>query len=240
MKKKAVKLDKTSEHIPTCNRFSILESDEIPNDEDDETNIQTDSPSISPPKTNHKAKRAGRNKKKKKLDSQADEKHLETKANSLDDINLAQSEVVRCATCFITHFPFKRFCKQRLLSEFLNQKERIPEQKAKNSQEAKETIVPNLYLLQYCIHFLETKYNTCGCNCTCYEEEQEEGSDVNTESIRMRGGAGFSEMSTHTLITRAIESGKKHGINLAEGKLNKADGNCSFECFFLTNFYILH
>ena len=57
MKKKAVKLDKTSEHIPTCNRFSILESDEIPDDEDDETNIQIDSPSISPPKTNHKAKR---------------------------------------------------------------------------------------------------------------------------------------------------------------------------------------
>ena len=112
MKKKAVKLDKTSEHIPTCNRFSILESDEIPNDEDDETNIQIDSPSISPPKTNHKAKRAGRNKKTKNHDSQADEKHLETKANSLDDINLAQSEVVRCATGYITHFLSSEFASE--------------------------------------------------------------------------------------------------------------------------------
>ena len=58
MKKKAVKLDKTSEHIPTCNRFSILESYEIPHDEDDETNIQIDSPSISRPKTNHKTKKS--------------------------------------------------------------------------------------------------------------------------------------------------------------------------------------
>ena len=45
----------------------------------------------------------------------------------------------------------------------------------------------------------------------------------------MRGGAGSNKISTQTIITRAIESGKKHGINLVEGELNKADGNCAFD-----------
>jgi hypothetical protein len=31
------------------------------------------------------------------------------------------------------------------------------------------------------------------------------------------------------LIGRAIESAKKHGISLEQGKLNKADGNCAFD-----------
>ena len=43
---------------------------------------------------------------------------------------------------------------------------------------------------------------------------------------RMRGGAGSS---TSNLVTQAIESASKHGMNLEEGKLNKADGNCAFE-----------
>ena len=49
---------------------------------------------------------------------------------------------------------------------------------------------------------------------------------------RLRGGADNAEgdKRLHSmLITRAIESAKKHGINLVHGTRNKADGNCAFD-----------
>ena len=49
--------------------------------------------------------------------------------------------------------------------------------------------------------------------------------------VRLRGGAG--SVSSHSpsplIITRAIESARKHGINLVPGIFNAADGNCAFD-----------
>ena len=47
--------------------------------------------------------------------------------------------------------------------------------------------------------------------------------------IRLRGGAGNGDNESPLLVTQAIESAKKHGINLVIGVLNEADGNCAFD-----------
>ena len=47
-------------------------------------------------------------------------------------------------------------------------------------------------------------------------------------TIIMKGGANISAQ-TLMMIEQAIESARKHGINLEPGVRNKADGNCSFE-----------
>ena len=47
--------------------------------------------------------------------------------------------------------------------------------------------------------------------------------------IRLRGGAREDNVRPLTIFTQAIESAKKHGINLIPGKSNNADGNCAFE-----------
>ena len=49
---------------------------------------------------------------------------------------------------------------------------------------------------------------------------------------RLRGGTGNAEGDERIhsmLITRAIESARKHGINLVHGTQNKGDGNCAFD-----------
>ena len=46
--------------------------------------------------------------------------------------------------------------------------------------------------------------------------------------VRLRGGAN-RESSFPVLVKRAIQSAKKHGINLKPGTINKGDGNCAFD-----------
>ena len=83
----------------------------------------------------------------------------------------------------------------------------------------------DLDMLLYCIVFLESKYATSSFTL----ESNAETKSHTTEIVRLRGGAGNSGSSKSTIIKRAIESARKHGINLEQGKLNKADGNCAFD-----------
>jgi hypothetical protein len=57
-------------------------------------------------------------------------------------------------------------------------------------------------------------------------QETKRQQEHSSRPYRMRGGGGGS---TSNLVTKAIESASKHGIDLKEGKLNKADGNCAFD-----------
>ena len=43
---------------------------------------------------------------------------------------------------------------------------------------------------------------------------------------RLKGGAGNENQS---IFIKGITNGKKHGINLVPGVVNKADGNCAFD-----------
>ena len=60
---------------------------------------------------------------------------------------------------------------------------------------------------------------------------KEMSKDIFDKNVRLRVGAreGSSTSSTSSiLVTRAIESAKKHGINLIQGTLSEGDGNCAF------------
>ena len=47
--------------------------------------------------------------------------------------------------------------------------------------------------------------------------------------VRLRGGMYNNKATQQVMVVQAIESAKKHNINLTQGILNKADGNCAFE-----------
>ena len=53
--------------------------------------------------------------------------------------------------------------------------------------------------------------------------------NIDDKTRILRGGAGNKQNETPLMIKQAIESGRKHGIQLSPGILNNADGNCSFE-----------
>ena len=46
---------------------------------------------------------------------------------------------------------------------------------------------------------------------------------------RLRGGGGEKASGNSLLVDQAIESAKKHNINLVPGVMNAADGNCAFD-----------
>jgi hypothetical protein len=46
--------------------------------------------------------------------------------------------------------------------------------------------------------------------------------------VRLRGCAGVGGSTSSNLVDRAIESAKKHGINLIQGTISEGDGNCAF------------
>ena len=47
--------------------------------------------------------------------------------------------------------------------------------------------------------------------------------------IRLRGGFNVLGNVQSLMVTKAIESARRHGAKLIQGKLNQADGNCAFE-----------
>ena len=211
-----MKMPKDKQHY---NKFSILNNEEIQEQADEEIQ-ESESPKNLHLVIRKKAKKA----KKKHLKPKSVVKIVEKILATSDGIfNMRSSladkpDMLRCDACFSSHFPVNRFCRQHI-SRKLARQEIKPETKF-------DPFVPDIDLLHYCITFLEMKYKTCGCNCSCYEEEKTES---HKESVRLRGGAGVSGLSTSNLIASAVHSAKKHGINLCAGELNKADGNCAFD-----------
>jgi hypothetical protein len=112
-------------------------------------------------------------------------------------------QVLRCNSCMKTHFPVIRFCKWSLSkSEAKIGKEKKKTEPVQLDEETK-------YLLHNHIRYLELH--------------------ASKEIPRLKGGAGNNEGNPSILVTRAIESARKHEINLEQGTLNDADGNCAFD-----------
>ena len=109
-------------------------------------------------------------------------------------------EIIRCNKCFKSHFPSRKICK-------LNMPKVGKENKIANKALDNETIK----ILHNYIGYLKQK------------------AEIENKLIRLRGGAVSAGNIPPLIMTRAIESAKKHGINLVPGILNKADGNCAFD-----------
>ena len=138
----------------------------------------------------------------KKRKARKNKNKVEIKIGSVDKVSSEgiYPEVVRCKHCFRSHFPSRKACKFNLNKEG---------KENKMGKLAKVTeILDNetMQILQNYIRYLES------------------GSPEN-KMIRLRGGAGNSPL----IITRAIDSAKRHGISLIQGVLNEADGNCAFD-----------
>ena len=141
-------------------------------------------------------------KKKKKL------KKVQTKSN-IGSVQLESSEgkypkYIRCIKCFKTHFPSTKACK------FMLQKKDKDNELAKIETDLTIIDEETTLLLKYYICYLEAK-------------------SPDEEILRLRGGARNGESNSPMLVTRAVESARKHGIDLVQGILNDADGNCAFD-----------
>ena len=111
-------------------------------------------------------------------------------------------EIVRCKDCMRNHFPgTKRFCQWSISKE----NKKIDKLKNRSSKIFADT--QTSLNIDNCIKFLENK--------------------IFKDIPRSRGGAG--NYGADLLISRAIQNAQKHGIKLAAGTLNNADGNCAFE-----------
>ena len=111
--------------------------------------------------------------------------------------------VRRCQSCFYSHFPNKKFCHWSMLRKDISL--RIYE---------KEISQHKANLLRNCIN----QQNTHGSQRI-----------LQKKSFRLRGGAEQERGGASLLVDRAIESARKHGLNLVQGILNKSDGNCAFD-----------
>ena len=191
--------------ILSCNKFASLNSEEIAEDEDINGNFNHNKANIEQGniKNKLKAPRKKNAKKKKKQKTM----RIETIKSSFDCKE--STETFRCHIC------------NRSESKLKGKNDK----RSKRNKSETSTALLDLETLLYCIAFLEFKHATSKNSSTSNQENKQHG----FESIRRRGGAGNNGSSTSTLIGRAIESAKKHGISLEQGKLNKSDGNCSFD-----------
>ena len=206
------KLEKSSEKVTTkntlakssgilsYNKFSSLFPDE-------DTEDEACNGSLDNAQTNFDQRgKSGRARPKKKCVK---------KKNKLPTMNIETSfdskgspEAFRCHICNKS---------QAILKEINDKK--------KKSDAENEIGLQDLDMFLYCIAFLELKYATSNYS----SKSNEETNSCKAEIVRLRGGAGNGGSSKSTLIRRAMESAKKHGIILEQGKLNKADGNCAFD-----------
>ena len=54
-------------------------------------------------------------------------------------------------------------------------------------------------------------------------------SNTKQKSIRLRGGVNVQGNIQSDMVNKAIESARKHGANLIQGKLNQSNGDCAFD-----------
>ena len=193
-----------SSEILSFNMFASLFTEE--NTEDDDCNESLDNA-----KTNFGQRE--KKKKSKRLKHENSQKKNKLPAMDIETSNSnfdskGSTETFRCHICNRSQSTLKK----------MNEKS--------NKLEAEKKIgLPNLDMLLYCIAFIENKYKMRNYSSKSDEEKK----SCETKIIRLRGGAGNEGNSISTLVSRAVESAKKHGINLEQGKLNKADGNCAFD-----------
>ena len=98
----------------------------------------------------------------------------------------------RCARCFISHFPHKKFCRWTTLKE-----SRCNKVEFFFDKNIIDIICKRL-------DFLE--------KTDVYNEKQ--------EIIRLRGGALGEKSKQSLIVSQAVESARKHGIDIIQGKIN--------------------
>ena len=188
------------ENITSFNIYSLLK-----NEEGSEASVDcADALKVKKNIEKKKSKKFGVFKKKTKLTYSKKVKDKTKQSTSEENV------ILRCCNCSKTHFPHKKFCTWTILRKTkLIYEVEVQEAKQINLDDRIKKILRNA------ISYLETKF-----------ESLQQSSQ--NEHLRLQGGYG-NDTACSLLVTRAIQSAKKHGINLVEGKLNKADGNCAFD-----------
>ena len=190
------------EDFATFNPFSVLGNDEkdiCVSTENEETKSNSDEDEFLA-KVSKK-----RRKKKTRNIRNISEKNLRRDNKG---VRHPDAEVYRCQKCFYSHFPCIKFCKKH---------NKLKEKKIAVDRSEKKNVDDRLLkLVVEGINFLENKL----CN---------EGLDKNCK--RLRGGANTenNDLIHSVIVTRAIQSAQKHGINLVQGTLNQGNGNCAFD-----------
>jgi hypothetical protein len=148
------------------------------------------------------------NKKVKKQNKKRENIQNEKVTLKLESSENKYPEVLRCKSCMKSHTPFRKFCKWSMLKKAMKINNDKPEKKVAEIDEETIELLIN--------HIIYLEKDSCK-----YISKK--------EIFRLRGGAGNGNSASSMLVTRAIESAKKHGINMVQGTLNKADGNCAFD-----------
>ena len=204
--------------LKTFNRFSVLEIKE--------SHVEDNNPAgiCEIIQNNFKKKSKKKNKKKKK----GSEEKVQLFDIKQEKYELGKSEdkypILRCHKCWKTHFPSRKICQRLISREFEN------EHPVETSSKPTVFDSKTLNILSYCIEYLELK-SLIDIKCTCQKDQPLEPTEAQyrNERIVLQGGYGKHPRTSSLLVVRAIESAKKHGINIVEGILNKADGNCAFD-----------
>ena len=187
------------------NRFSILKCDDYEKYEAVEYICdQIQKANIA--KRNKKKRKVIKNKKTIRHDKKG--KYKLTQYYNAEKLKARQNSsegysptVLRCNGCWNIHFPgTNRFC--RWYCSLKKEMENTTLDKDMNSKVFDDKI---LLLINNHVENLEMK-----------------------ELPRLRGGM-VNNNSVSLLISQAIENASKHGINLAPGVKNNADGNCAFD-----------
>ena len=190
------------------NRFADLEiedRDAIEIDKSSETDEVFDPPKIEKHKKHKKRKRKYVWKTIKKLDNPV---VSETSSPT----------VIRCRKCFKTHFPTAEICNKQ--NKLLKMSQKLDKKLSQNTQVCIDEIVQKLICDK--IKFLEIMFRDGLCVQDLY------CSSNDFKLIRLRGGAREDSVETMTMVEKAIENAKKHGINLKHGAKSVADGDCAF------------
>ena len=218
VKPKEPKKEIKCEELKTFNRFSVLTNEEV--------HVEDNNPAgfceiISNKfKKDSKIKETRNKKRSKEKEQLFDIKQKRDEPETSED----KFPILRCHNCWKTHFPSRKICQRLISGEFENE---YPVEAS-----SKPTVLDSdfLNILLYCIEYLELK-SLIDTKCTCQKNQAVLPSQDNygSERILLKGGYGDNPRTSSLLVGRAIESAKKHGINIVEGMLNKADGNCAFD-----------
>ena len=126
-------------------------------------------------------------------------------------------DVKRCRRCFISHFPNQKFCRWAIgkyQSTVASSAETDKEHKCEEISVSSSWDISLINHIWIRINALSS-----------YRKK----SRLVSHLVRLRGGSNTETSKIPLIFSQAIESAKKHGINLEPGKLNNAAGNCAFE-----------
>ena len=218
---------KKCETFLSKNIFLILENEESKTENNLDEDVEI-SPKQSKKKIIYKEKKKKIEKKKrekKKREKKKEKERISAIKKNEKELKIIRDElpILRCYNCKKSHFPLKKFCNWTIARELRNTMlEELRPEPILLDEETMGVII-------YSIKYLEMKTAHITCTSTCDESVKAHSSEDISGKIRLQGGYGDESNTSSVLVTRAIQSGKKHGISLVEGKLNAADGNCAFD-----------